>query len=1008
MNERLEFEPTRQPIFSDICYSHIEECVARLEPQENKRSLHPREMYISNDILDIAASCFFQLRRHGILWIPSDTLIDRKQPLTRVSNTEKNDNVQNERPSINRYFESRRFSGDILGCALPLHDSTYYQGSPRIVLFPINSPGTHWSLAAYYRDNKASQDDCPVVYYYDSIFPGVHPLSQIGVEQYELLTRLLILHNAAGVMGRTPCCGGEETCTFITHDPSSIEIEHVRIPPQTGDWECGIYVLLLMDMIVQRACSGNYAPIDETCDFSHFTQERIIEMQRRMHDKLCSYANIVTNFYEKVFSKCPKVGQEKLRNVSKWFGVKKVPHVRDSNNKASSHLSPAENLFFIGDIPYSDLVNMAVYSSMSHRLLTYLCSRSVYTLKFSGRGDGGCGGGIGGGGNCGAEVPFRIGKKRAIWHHSVKTFFSSGNDSISKEAMHFLVLAANKGTRYVLLILYCGKVVLYDPSSAISQEQGKTILGKTLKYYKAERDYRGSIGNKFDGESGWVNTNFESACVVFLVAEYSLKAGNFLPKTVSENILSLFTRSPFKSAYVAENLKKYFVSLLNTDYVELHTQTLYVDNGGVKLPHPRKKLVPTEAGNFVECGNYFVKKPIHSDLMSGFARAMKYDWSPGVFLSVKLNDILQMMQGTPSSDPHSHSQNKQTNTGWDVSSILCKVNQGKQHAIGLTFGELLDLFFPHKEVINASAYSARATDTPTENVQSYWENLLSCVPRVEIFTKGIAQYLCLFEEKPRLKLRKGLLLFKTFHRDHHAVLCDLVQEANWEDSYAKNPDFWKFHCNCLEFSIMSSVAAKDIGSLNVLLSSIPHVLMDGPVALGNIISLAQNEFMDQLFRLVAKCNHPSPQYVFGVVLLLYPIKISPHQCNPVSRQQGYGSHGKSPSYLVINPVRVSELLDPTCGSGWLSKAFFGADYPQTLIDRTYYSQSLMLLEMTHTLSEDPAEVLALGETISHLFFHHYSQRQFGSGHLCPVLASGTDRISSSYGIKKCCELIKRS
>lgn len=977
----FKFKPTSQPIFSNIRVNHVEDCLARLRPPPADSHLGETSNYVNDDLLNLVAGALFQTRRLGILYISSGTLIERNPT---------NVNTNSSRPCAAQYFESSLFSGDILSCNLPLHDSILCAGSPRIVVFPINSNGTHWSVAVYYRETQlhSSDEANTVIYYYDSIPSKMHPLSYIGELQEQLLNRLILSKNQPSAMGKTPCFKGDDPDSFICHDSKSIDIETVDIPAQNEGWECGIFVLMILDMIVQRATTGDYSPIDSSCDFSHFTNDGVLRMQARMRKKISDYSECLTFLYEKIFDSFPEIQQQRYHLVNPWFGI-----IGSTPKSRTPKLNPAKETIrtiaplssFIGDITFRDFVNFLIYSKVSHKMLTYLCSRSTYSVLYS-------------------DAPR---KKNFVWHYSLESFFSVGNDCVSRETIHFLVTFDKtsrklEDIRYVLLVLYCGKCILYDPSSSLTNSLSNNIMRKISQHYRVESDSdnHDRMRNSLRGVFGWVDTHFDSVCVIFLLAEYTAKAGNILASDVAENILLLFTKPSFEQQLIQPNLKKYLVSLLNTDYFRLVSKKLYFTRDPLLLddeprPRSRERLNSNSHSDTLKI-RCFIKKPLHTDLISGYASKMKYHWKPPVFFSCTLSDILcasscSVPAQTGRKKIKTTTQSGSFHFSLDNSRWKLHHKQLAQEFL-VNIGEVIDLCFPCKEIVNLCAYDGRATDAPAQNLSDYWISLLSSVPSLEISISRFDLDISPFKESPKMELRRGLFFLPSHRNNWNGFRLS----SNWEECYSRNPDFWKFHCDCTEFVLMEYLAKKDTSGLISLLKSIPHVLVCDNLPLGNCISMKKENFVKSLFKLLSYHHHPSPEYIFGSLLLLYPICITEYHKN---RRES--NSARTEIFSVVSATKLAGLTNPDCRNGWFSRIFYGSDYPQSLVDNTCYSRSSMMLNLLPRPSASYEEIRKLREMIHHnINSHHCSPRSFGSAPHCTESEKYSE-IDELYGIRSC-------
>ncbi len=968
---QLEFEPNYQPIFWHMLAEDVRQCLQRLLPVENSRANNSSQNYLNDDILNMVVSCLFQSRRHDILWIPTGTFANADSS---------NAKPPNSRPRPSKFFESVSFSGDILECNLPIHDSIFPNGSPRIVLFPINSPDLHWSLAVYYRDAQthSQQDSNPVIYYYDSIPSSLHPLSHIGVEQERLLNCLLVSYNQPGSMGRTTrsdVSDTEDVCPgFISYTTDSIEIETVNIPAQNENWECGLFVLLVVDMIIQRACAGNYSPLDQNCDFSHLTRNSVLKMRERITNNLLNYSESIQELYKDIFYNFPELKQDNYRSLSKWFGVQKTT---DVIRKPTPKGSPKpESISLLGDITYRDFVRFLKCSRFSHKLLTYFCSRSVYTANYS-------------------KGP---GIKHTVWHHNADSFFSHTTRIASKENMHFLITSSSvhsnsSDTRYVLFIAYCGKFKIYDPGFVLTLELYLNISRRASNYFTISSPDGSANGilNSLRGDSGWVNTHSDSAYVIFLIAEYSSKSGNLLPSAVAENILSLFTQPSFPDEYFQNNLKKYLVSLINSDYVNLRSKSVYFTHSQLdSRDHQSRRRLDSATDSNNGAVSFFIKKPLHTGIIRPYAEEMQYEWDPSNFFQYRLSELLD------NSWKATCRSNNDINTSHGSYSILNShwtVIWGENRDVHkCTLGQLIDLFVPHKEIVNISAYNTRATDSPPKDIPRYWDGLLSSLPRLYLILHNFSGEVLPFREAPRLLLRKGLL--SSVHIPRGMSGNGIGYNLSWEECYSKNMDFWKSHSDHMEILLSYHFRDGNNAKIVELLSSIPHVLLDGHSPVGNCLSMGMGHFINNLSRIIGDNTHLSPHFIFGNILILYPVQLSMDHtsCREIC--------GTSTEFVVLSLLKIDLFLDKCSRNGWFTKLLYGHDYPQTLIDHTCYSRSRMLLNLLPRSNIDSKELILLRECINHLQSHQHSPLHFGGIPDCERCGTYKD-ILSLYGFKRC-------
>ena len=264
----------KNKLYNELFEEDLRNCMNKL-----KSSSQEDNDFANNDIMNFTTEMIFRLRENKILWIPSDTLI---------SNDSKSNRRNRSDPFT--FMESNYYSLQMLIENLPLHESIK-QSNYDIIMMPIVLPHIHWSLAVYYK-HLQKQNEPPIIHYYDSL--DMHFKNNcLASEQYRYALNIIHKYNTVGELGRP---NFPPLFSSVYKSPKLVLVNDV--PIQTYGWECGYYLLLIVNLILQKSIFNIYEPLTKEDMEYEITMEKCLILRKTIYTKIKQYINSGNNIFK--------------------------------------------------------------------------------------------------------------------------------------------------------------------------------------------------------------------------------------------------------------------------------------------------------------------------------------------------------------------------------------------------------------------------------------------------------------------------------------------------------------------------------------------------------------------------------------------------------------------------------------------------------------------------------------------------------------------------------------
>ena len=297
---------------------------------------------LSDDIIDYYANVMNVLQRINIYMFSSQlfTFNDVNHEMNRSADTRK---------SPFRYFESfEYFDGLLSENDLPIMDS----GNSRFKIFiiPIHTE-EHWSLLVFFRDEPG------VLYHYDSI------------EKYHSnrVRDILNIYNRSNVLGRNS--SNNECPPLFTRKKKSKNIKIISVssmPQQEKGWECGWYLLLVLNEIIGRAKSGIFYPLINFQKSSSSTDNDADDFYLGDFSRL-SKNNLYTNRIHELSS---TIRRDMILCGNIYLNI-----IKQINQ--SKTINELNDIILFDNISLLDFYGLSIKSFISKNLLEYFVKRLI-------------------------------------------------------------------------------------------------------------------------------------------------------------------------------------------------------------------------------------------------------------------------------------------------------------------------------------------------------------------------------------------------------------------------------------------------------------------------------------------------------------------------------------------------------------------------------------------------------------------------------------------------------